>query len=113
VANQTLRAEYQALAAELTLLRAQYEKLDRALTSAKSGYEELRDGVGDANARTERALAAVGETRAVIDDVGGAALGVARRLSAVAKRYPRAGRSVKKALRAGLDLKRSAAKSRS
>jgi hypothetical protein len=111
VANQTLRAEYQALAAELTALRAQYEKLERALTAARTGYEEIREGVGDANARTERALAAVGETAASIDDVGAAALGVARRLSAVSRRYPKAGRSVKKALRAGLELKRSAAKS--
>lgn len=103
VANQTLRAEYRALATELSELRARYEKLERALTSARANAESIREEVA-------ATLNVVGEAREAIDDIGVAGLGVARRLTAASNRYPRTAKSVKKALRVGLDLKRSVSK---
>jgi hypothetical protein len=103
VANQTLRTEYRALATELSELRARYEKLERALTSARANSEATREEVAGT-------LRVVEEAKAVIDDIGAAGLGVARRLTAASNRYPWAAKSVKKALRAGLEMKRSVSK---
>ncbi len=105
VANEALRAEYRALAAELSLLRARCEKLERSLAAARSAYQGLRHDLADATAQTERAMAALAEARAAIEGVSPAALGVARRLTAASARHPRAGQSVRRALAAGRHLR--------
>lgn len=105
VANEALRAEYQALAAEVSLLRARCEKLERSLTVARSAYQGLRQDLAAATAETERAQVALTEARAAIEGVSPAALGVARRLTAASARHPRAGQSVQRAIAAGRQIK--------
>jgi FkbM family methyltransferase len=99
-ANQTLRAEYRDLAAEVRSLRERAEKAERALTATRELHESIRTELDAGLARMEEVLAEVG-------GIGAAGIGLARRLTAASTRYPRAARLARKAVRAGLDLKRN------
>lgn len=112
VANQTLRAEYQALAGELAQLRASYERMNRALTATRAAYEQIRGDVAAAAQVVSEALGAVAEARAHVEHVSPLALSVARRLTAASSRYPAAAKPLKQALRAGRDLVRSVDKTK-
>ena len=113
-ANETLMIQYQGFAGELTLIRAQYEKVERALTNTRAQFETIRGQILESHAFTEHARSEVAEARArteaahaLFEGVGPAALGVARRLSGVARRHSRAASLVKRTLRIGLRLKRA------
>jgi FkbM family methyltransferase len=107
LANQTIRAEFQALALEVDELRARLERAERALTVTRGAYEEIRAEVLATRDLAGAALGQVVETRGSIENIGAMGLGVARRLTAVSNRYPAAAMSLKKVLRAGVSFKRS------
>jgi FkbM family methyltransferase len=88
--NDSLWAEYSSLPQELSLLRAEFERLDRSLSRARADYEELRSSL-----EAERAPYAE-----LLEEVGPLGLGVARRLSRVSGRFPKAASSTKGLLRA-------------
>lgn len=91
--NQMLRAEYQALAAEVRALRSRAEAAEAALAGAIESqaamHQELAEG-----------LTAMDAVLADLQGVPAAALGVARTLGAAAERHPRAVEPVRKVLRA-------------
>lgn len=98
--NATLRAECEGSSEELRILRARYEKLERSLTMARARGETVR-------AEVEAMLARAGTIPPPPEGVSPAALGVARRLTALSARYPGPAEAVKSTLRLGLKAKRT------
>jgi FkbM family methyltransferase len=114
--NATLVAEVEGFGSEVAMLRAHYERLERALTSARAQCESVRERLaasqataGDLlaklNGMSDEALAAQ-QPSPELEGISPASLGVARRLTALSSRHPKAATSVKSALRAGLSVKR-------
>jgi FkbM family methyltransferase len=99
----SLLQEYHGFAHEISLMRARYEKLERRWTTTRADYEVLR------------ALALEGEAAApasvdgVIEGASPTSIAVARRLTGMAARHPKAADGAKKALRLGLELRRGIA----
>ena len=111
--NVALSEERAAFAPELSVLRAEYERLERALTSTRAQYETTRQVLLEARLQYEQLLPEIERVRerteashAMFEVVGPDGLGIARRVTALSARHPRAGTSVKKGLRAALGVKR-------
>jgi FkbM family methyltransferase len=92
--NEALFAQCRGFVEELASLRAHYERLERSLAAARGRAEADLETLGP-------------ETPLPLDGAGPAALGVARRLTALSARHPKASSAVKKTLKAGLQAKRS------
>ena len=115
--NESLTEERAAFGPELSVLRAEYERLERALTSTRAQYEATRQALVDARLQYQQLLPEIERIRdrtedshAMFDVVGPDGLGLARRVTALSARHPRAGTSVKKGLRAALSVKRRLAR---
>lgn len=111
--NGSLAEERAAFGPELSVLRAEYERLERALTSTRAQYETTRQVLVEARLQYQQLLPEIERIRertdashAMFDVVGPDGLGLARRVTALSARHPRAGTSVKKSLRAALSVKR-------
>jgi FkbM family methyltransferase len=92
--NGALLAQCRGFTEELASLRAHYERLERMLTAARSQAEEELRAYGP-------------ETPILPEGASPASLSVARQLTALSARHPKASSAVKKTLRAGLQAKRS------
>lgn len=109
VANEALVAEHAALLAvsqRINTLRGQYHRLERALTSSRSQYETVRLEIVQTHSRCqelEGELVSMAEQLAtanrLIEGISPTAMAVARRLTQVSTRYPKAGTSVARSLR--------------
>jgi FkbM family methyltransferase len=97
--NQQLAAQCHGFSQEIKTLRANLERLERALTAARGAAEEIR-----IQAQTQ---AFPPPPSGVIEGVGPASLGVARRLTALSSKYPKSAATVKSALLRGRQWKRS------
>lgn len=109
--NQTLRHRQRNLPDELTRLRADYEGLQEGLTRMRARGEAL---AAELAAETERwrgevaqALAAVDAAHRMLEDIGPIGHEIARRLSDLSGRHPRAAASVKVGLRRGVRIART------
>ncbi len=108
-ANETLTAEnagFLGMSQQLEALRANYERLERGLTSNRAHYEAIRFQILQSRARYEELrqehaalYAQLVEANRVLDEVSPTALGVARRLTRVSTRYPKAGAPVARSLK--------------
>lgn len=87
--NASLLGEYQGLAKELALLRERYEDLERALAQARAECQQIRDLLA-----AERG------------DIDPASLALARRLTALSGRMPRATAAARAVVRKGREVKR-------
>ena len=115
-ANETLTAEnasFLGMSQQLESLRRNYERLERGLTSNRAHYEAIRLQVLQSRAKYEElrrehaALhAQLVEANKVFDEVSPTALGVARRLTRVSTRYPKAGAPVARSLKLAGALRR-------
>ena len=101
--NATLLEEYKGLAKELNLLRARYEKLERALTATRAQCEAVRTMVVEGGDGPLEAPSGPDP----MEGVSPASLAVARRLTGLSARHPKAAAAAKTALRKGLEVKRS------
>ena len=114
--NQALIAEFHDLASELGMLRARYERLERSLTTTRAQCEAIREQLAASQAASDELLAQLdavrnggvieGRPADALEGISPASLGVARRLTALSSRHPKAASSVKNALRTGLTIKR-------
>ncbi|HLI57171.1 MAG TPA: FkbM family methyltransferase [Actinomycetota bacterium] len=94
LANQSLRAEFRDLAAEVRALRQRAEELQQALDRARELHEAIR---------TELAagLAAADEVAAEVEALSPAGIAVARNVTAATRRFPGAAGLARRALRPG------------
>lgn len=102
--NASLLWELSGTAQQLGQLRSQYERLDRALTSARAQAEAVRLQTEAARVAAEHLPQ---DPASEVDGAGAAAIGIARRLTALSSQHPKAASSAKKALRLGLRAKRA------
>ncbi|MGH2719570.1 MAG: FkbM family methyltransferase [Actinomycetota bacterium] len=93
LANQSLRAEFGDLAAEVRALRQRAEELQQALDGAGQLHEEIR-------AELAAGLAAADEVAKEVEGLGSAGIAVARNVTAAMRRFPGAAGLAKKARKA-------------
>jgi len=112
-AYQSLLAEFSYYAPSLSVLRADYERLERALTNTRAELEAVRGALAEARQLYEQLQPEVVTVRerteaahALFESIGPGGLGVARRVTQLSARHPRAGRTFKRGLRAALAVKR-------
>ena len=109
VANETLSAENTAmrgLAQQMAVLRAEYERLERAFTASRAHYERIRLEIVQTHARYQALQSELGgmhdqlvAAHGLFEGISPTAMAVARRLTQVSTRYPKAGTSVARSLR--------------
>lgn len=109
VAHETLSAENSAMrgiAQQMAVLRAEYERLQRALTASRAHYERIRFEIVQTHARYQALHGELGAmyeqltvANRLFEGISPTAMAVARRLTQVSTRYPKAGNSVARSLR--------------
>ena len=108
VINASLMAEQAGFAEELRVIRARYEKLDRALTATRAQVEATRLATEEAKVEAQHLREELdAHMQALVEGVGPGGLRVARKITEVSHRMPKAASSVKKVLRVGLQARRA------
>ena len=119
-ANETLWTEYHdllrqygQLEPDLSMLQAEFERLQRSLAHSRRMYESLSGGVSEALARYDSLYQELVRVRdraeaahALFEGVSPGALGVARRVTRLAARFPGAARTVTRTARIAIAVKR-------
>jgi len=118
--NQAYLAEAAAFRRQITFLHTEYKRLETryreleyAFVASKTQYEAVRAMLTDVRSRYEQmrhdmaaAMAHVAATQQMLDGVAADGLAIARRLSRLSQRFPRASSMVKGSARTALDVRR-------
>lgn len=118
--NETLWNEYHDLLGEfsqlepgVSMLQAEFERLQRSLANSRTHYETLNSAVNEAVARYEplyqetvQVRARAEAAHALFEGVSPGALGVARRVTRVAGRFPGAAKTATRTARIAIAAKR-------
>ncbi|MGI8809105.1 MAG: FkbM family methyltransferase [Acidimicrobiales bacterium] len=109
VANETLTAENTAmrgLAHQMSVLRADYERLERAFTAGRAHHEQLRLEIVQTHARWQELQNELAGMHAqlvaahrLFEGISPTAMAVARRLTQMSTRYPKAGSRIARSLK--------------